>query len=116
MNIILGEENVQPLRDRYLVLSLDTFRIKTQSVRSYCLIDNVPLSEIKQMEQWRDLHENLMVNYARQNWTYCEQAIDHLRGKWNRVLDSFYIDLLQRIQLRKVHGIDSNWTPEIDRK
>lgn len=118
MNIIVGEENAQPLRDRYTVLSLDTFRITghDQLVKSFCVVETVPLQEIKQIDQWRDLHENLIKNYGRQNWNYCEQALQHLRGKWNKELDSFYTDLSERIQSRKTHGVDPAWSPVIDRK
>ena len=117
MNIILGEETVQPLRERYTVLSLDTFLIKGQDqpIRSYCVIETMPLAEIKQAEQWQDLHENLMINYGRQNWNFCEQAIEHLQGKWNRELDSFYQDLLVRVRARQDHGVDPAWSPVIQR-
>lgn len=118
MNIVIGEDNIQHLRDRYTVLSLDTFRVQGREdlVRSYCVIESVPLQEMKQLDQWRDLHENLMINYGRQNWNFCEQALEHLQGKWNQEMDSFYHDLQNRVQSRKPHGIDPTWTPVIDRK
>lgn len=118
MNIVVGEENAQPLRDRYTVLSLDTFRIAGQDhlIKSFCVVETVPLQEVKKIDQWQDLHENLMINYGRQNWNYCEQALEHLRGRWNRELDSFYQDLSQRIESRKPHGVDPAWSPVIDRK
>lgn len=118
MNIILGEERAQDMQDRYTVLSLDTFIVAghDRPVKSFCVIETVPLEEIKLMHQWRDLHENLMTNYARQNWNFCEQALEHLQGKWNRELDSFYQDLSARIQARKPYGVDPEWTPAIERK
>lgn len=118
MNIVVGEENARPLRDRYTVLSLDTFRVAghEQLIKSFCVVESMPIQEIKQLDQWRDLHENLMLNYQRQNWNYCEQALEHLQGKWNKELDSFYLDLAARVQSRKPHGVDPAWTPVIDRK
>lgn len=118
MNIILGEENAQPLQGRYTVLTLDTFLVpgRDHPVTSYCVIETVPLEEIKQIAQWKDLHENLMINYARQNWNFCEQALEHLQGKWNKELDSFYQDLANRIQARKPYGVDPAWTAAIERK
>ena len=118
MNIVIGEDKAQHLRDRYTVLSLDTFRVQGHEdlIRSYCVIESVPLQEMKQLDQWRDLHENLMINYGRQNWNYCEQALEHLQGKWNQEMDSFYQDLQERVQSRKPHGVDPAWTPVIDRK
>lgn len=117
MNIILGEDTVRPLKERYTVLPLDSFQIngQDQPIQSYCVIETVPLTEIKQTKQWQDLHENLMINYGRQNWHYCEQAIGHLQGKWNRELDSFYQDLLARVQARRDHGVDPTWSPVIQR-
>jgi hypothetical protein len=117
MNIILGEEHAQTLQERYTILSLDTFQVAghDQPVKSYCVIENVPVQEIPKIDQWRNLHENLIINYGRQNWNFCEQAIEHLQGKWNKELDSFYQDLLDRVESRKPYGVDPAWSPVIER-
>lgn len=111
MNIILGEDVAREMAERYTVLSLDTFRVTGQScpVKSYCLIEQVPLDEMLQMQSWKDLHENLMINYALKNWNYCEQAIEHLMGKWDGQLDSFYVDLKTRIDSLKDQVLDPDW-------
>lgn len=117
MNIILGDDRAQSLADRYTVLPLDTFYLSSlqQNIRSYCVVESMPISELSQFQQWYDLHGKLIDNYARQNWQFCEQAIEHLLGKWNRELDTFYQDLLLRVQSRKPHGVDPDWTPIIER-
>lgn len=114
MNIILGEEQAQALADRYTILSLDTFLIKGQIVRSFCVVENLPITEMPTLDICRELHENLMTNYALRNWNYCEQAIDYLMGRWNRELDTFYLDLARRIQDCKQRPQD-DWTPVITR-
>ena len=117
MNIVLGEEHALSLSDRYTVLRLDTFFVQGQSdpIKSYCVIEYMPSEELEQTVQWSVLHEKLMENYAKQNWVFCEQAIEHLMGKWNRELDSFYLNLLIRIRERQGQGYDEGWSPIITR-
>lgn len=117
MNIILGEDRAQSLSDRYTVLPLDTFYMRQsgQNVKSYCVVESLPVAELYQFDQWYDLHGKLIENYAKQNWDFCEQAIEHLLGKWNKELDTFYQDLLMRVRARKPHGVDPDWTPLIER-
>jgi hypothetical protein len=97
MNILLGEENVAQIDEKYTVLELDTIRISGQDIKAYCVVEQLPLYEMLTLEQFRDLHENLMKNYKSKNWKYCIDAIEHLKGKWKGDLDSFYDDLNSRI-------------------
>jgi hypothetical protein len=117
MNIILGEEAARPLMERYTVLPLDTFQITGQeaATQSYCVIEALPVQDLRQIDQWRDLHEKLMINYARRNWNYCEQAIQHLMGRWNGELDTFYLELSGRIEKFKQQDPGPDWSPVIAR-
>jgi hypothetical protein len=95
-------------------LELDLFQTNTQEtpVPAYCLVENVPIQELAQADQWRDLHGKLMENYRRANWAFCEQALEHLIGKWNGEVDSFYQDLRQRVEnLRDQGRSQSDWDP-----
>jgi hypothetical protein len=47
------------------------------------------------------------------DWSYCEQALEHLRGKWGGELDSYYADLQARIERLKTQNLDNNWSPMI---
>lgn len=117
MNIILGIQNIKDISDRYIVLELDTLRVSTQSdpVTAYCVLDQMPLQDIVQLDQWRELHQNLIKNYRLRNWNFCEQAIEHLRGHWQGELDTFYDDLLQRVQQLQTAEPDEAWDGVIDR-
>lgn len=118
MNIILGKENIDPIKDRYIILELDSFRFSSLNdpVTAYCLISDVNLETMLQLQQWQDLHSNLIKNYKQANWNYCEQALDFLRGKWNGELDSFYDELQSRIRDLKLRVIDAaDWDSVIDR-
>lgn len=117
MNIILGEDQAQALAEKYTVLSLDTFSVgnNPEPIRSFCVIETLPLGEIPQIDSFRDLHESLMVNYARRNWSFCDQAIEHLMGRWNHELDSFYADLSSRVQQYRLQEPPEDWSPIINR-
>lgn len=118
MNIILGQENAEKIQDQYVVLELDTMRLANldQPVTAYCLIEKLSLEEMMQIEQFRGLHKNLMKNYFLRNWQYCENALNHLRGKWNGELDSFYDTLSDRVSTFKNQTLDNNWDGFVDRR
>ena len=115
MNIILGRENVEHAQEKYTVLELDTLLINgaADPVTAYCLIEQIPIDQISNIDQFRDLHNNLMTNYRKRNWKYCEDAIEHLRGKWGGELDSFYTEMNQRIAQLKQQVLDDSWTGTI---
>lgn len=115
MNIILGRENIQEAQDKYTVLELDTLLINGSSdpVTAYCLVEQVPIDQIAGIDQFRDLHNNLIKNYRQQNWKFCEDALEHLRGKWGGELDSFYMELGSRIADLKQQDLDASWTGTI---
>ena len=111
MNIILGRENVEQAQEKYTVLELDTLIINgaADPVTAYCLIEQVPIDQIAGMDQFRDLHNNLMANYRKRNWKYCEDAIEHLMGQWGGELDSFYAEMSQRITWLRQQILNKDW-------
>lgn len=117
MNIIFGIESVTPFEERYTVLELDTFVLHPtdEVVTAYCLVETIPVQEMPAVESLKDLHSTLMAEYRKRNWHYCEDAIAHLTGKWNSELDSFYIELLQRIMKLKQEDLPEDWTGRVDK-
>ena len=53
MNIILGEDQYQALKDQYIILELDTLVINGDEIPSYCVLDakSIPLDEMTQVLQ-----------------------------------------------------------------
>jgi hypothetical protein len=111
MNIILGRENVQNVQDLYVVLELDTIRFadELEPITAYCIVENVPLLEMSNIDKYRDLHINLMRNFRLRNWNYCEDALSHLYGRWSGEVDTFYNDLSKRILQYKSQVLDDKW-------
>ena len=115
MHIILGEQIAQAVSEKYVVLELDSFQTAEQDapISAFCVIENVPIDELVQVERYRDLHQQLIKNYRAANWKFCEDALEHLRGRWNGEVDSFYEVINQRIQKQKQSADSSQWNPAI---
>lgn len=104
MKIVLAtEHDIKPVKDKYLVLELDTFRIKENIVPSWCIIDagDIPLSEMTQLDHYKTQHENLIKNYKKGNLNFVEQMLEHLKGKFGGTVDSFYTELYSRTKQPK---------------
>jgi hypothetical protein len=112
MHIIFGEEIGQAAAEKHIVLELDTFEIKGKEspMTAYALVEHVPLQDMPTMNHFHDLHTNLMVEYRKRNWKYCEDAMEHLQGKWNGDLDTFYTELSARIQRLKTESLPNTWS------
>jgi hypothetical protein len=112
MNIIIDPENFEQLSEKYTVLELDTFCLTDQDnrkIKAYCVLENIPFTELANLPKLRELHENLLIEYRKQNWNYCKQAIEHLLGKWNHELDTFYDSLLKRVLDLELNDLPSDW-------
>lgn len=112
MHIVLESYLTDEIREKYIILPLDTFYYaQTDATEvAYCMIENTPIAEMPQIDQWQSLHNKLIENYRQQNWKFCEDAIDHLRGRWGGELDSFYANLSERVERYKTIELDSSWT------
>lgn len=110
MNIVFDDQ-IQELGSRYIVLELDTFWIpETQKHRTaYCVLESVPLDELQNIEAYKKIHADIIKYYKQQYWTYCEHAIEGMRGRWAGVLDSFYDDLLDRVKQYQENPPPQDW-------
>ena len=117
MNIIFGSELTEQIQTRYTILELDTFSLlpSNEVKTAYCLIQSIPLEEMIEIQSLKDLHSNLMVEYRKRNWRYCEDVIEHLTGKWGGEVDTFYSELYQRIQTLKQADLPQDWTGRVDK-
>jgi hypothetical protein len=106
------------IKSKYILLELDTFHFSdiNSNKTAYCLIESTPIQEMFTLDKNLELHKNLVKNYKLRNWKYCEDALEHLLGKWNGEIDSFYNTIVERIQQFKIQNLDSNWTSVIPRQ
>jgi hypothetical protein len=113
MNIIFGNEH--NLDNKHIVLELDTIRFGNNGPErtAYCVVETVPLQEMPMVENLKELHQTLMMEYRSKNWSACERIIEQLTGMWGGELDSFYVELQTRIEHLKTQDLDDSWTPVI---
>ena len=109
MNIIFGREYVSRLDARYTVLELDTFNIQGQEVTAFCVVEQVPILDMPKVDSMKSLHQNLLENFRKGDWNYCEQALEHLKGFWNQELDTFYNSIGERIKAKGSSELTENW-------
>jgi hypothetical protein len=101
MNIIFGRENAEKLREKYTILDLEKLVVEGKEVEVFCLIpaEKIALPDLPQLEQWTKLHNDFLHGYHTQQWNYCRQCIEYLMGKFGGELDTFYEEILNRIDI-----------------
>ncbi len=111
MHIIFGQQSAEQAKEKYTVLELDRIRLEPLGpvIDTYCVIENVPIEEIAQLENYQRLHTKLMENYRRKDWNFCEQALEHLHGRWGGVANSFYDEISNRIAKYKEQDPGDDW-------
>jgi len=116
MNIIFGDA-VNQVADTHTVLELDTFKLmpSEQLVTTYCVIDNIPLTEFSHLENNKHIHQQLIEQYQQRNWIYCQSAVHSLKGRWNGEMDTFYQHLAERIDEYIANAPGDDWTPVLIR-
>lgn len=117
MHIIFGQEQADVISQNHTVLELDTFRFMPQNViqTAYTVVENIPIEDLSRLSFQKDLHHNLMENYRKGDWNFCEQAIEQLIGAFGGEVDSFYADLQTRIDNLKENDPGEFWDPIIEK-
>jgi len=117
MHIILGDDQKSQLEDKYTLLELDQIRFAPDddSVQAYCVLENIPVDELPKLHELSHLHSKLMENYCKQNWNFCEQALEHLQGRWGGQLDTFYTEIAERIAKYKSQDMSNEWDPALQK-
>lgn len=113
MKVIFGKHQAEEINSRMTVLELDTFFQPglTEPITTYAVLDNttITLQEIPVLQNFVELHNTMMDEYRKRNWSFCEQAIEHLEGKWKGELDSFYQSLTERLAKLKEAELPEDW-------
>lgn len=101
MNIIIGREPANELRDRFIVLELETISEPNQpELTAFCVVpaEKVKIQDVAQIEQYILLHEQLIKELNKsENPKFVLDAIDHLYGQFGGELDTFYDFLKEKL-------------------
>ena len=115
---IIFNPNIDDLDKKFILLELDTFfdPVTQKLAPAYCLIEQIPVEQYVSLAAYQETHSNLLRYYRQRHWTYCEHAIEKLMGHWNGEVDSFYSNLLERVQYYQMNPPDDDWTGYINQK
>jgi hypothetical protein len=100
VEIIFGRENAEELRKKYTVLDLETITAEDSTqIEVFCLIpaDKISIADLPTLGQWTKLHDEFLHGYQTKQYDYCRQCIEHLMGKFGGEVDTFYEEILRRI-------------------
>lgn len=99
MDIIFGRENADKLREQYIVLDLETVEQDGVSIEVFCLVsgDKVSLADMMQIDAWIKLHNDFLNGYRTKQYKFCRDCIDSLKGRFGGEVDTFYDEILRRI-------------------
>lgn len=100
MYIIFGKENAEQLRERHIVLELETFDQVDKKGTAYCVIqpESIALGDMPDVERLGRLHQATVDAWNRKDYAVVTEGIGHLKGRFGGSLDSFYEIIEQRIK------------------
>ncbi len=101
MWIIVGKEAADKLVGNYTILELETHDSAQGPVTAYCVVEaeKIPLMDIPNIAHHKALHNEFVKEYRNGNYKFCKDAAEHLIGLFGGEVDSFYQEIIQRIDL-----------------
>ena len=101
MELIFNRETAEALGDKYTILELETFDVEGKLLEVFCLIpaEKINLGELPDLEHNVKLHNHFVDALKTKNYKVCQDLQEHLMGKFGGEVDSFYEEIIKRIQL-----------------
>ena len=113
MQVVFGKNSKESLGDRFTFLELDTFYQEglVEPLTAYAVIgaEDINLEELSTLDNFTRIHNDMLKEYKKQNWAYCHQALEHLKGRWRKNLDSFYEIFEARIKDLENTNLSADW-------
>lgn len=98
MQIVWDQTVAERLKNSHTVLELETFDVDGKQLTAYCVVPpEKVISEIAQLDSIKTLHSGFIQAYQNKDYKLCKDVSEHLLGKFGGELDSFYQEILSRI-------------------
>jgi hypothetical protein len=98
MQIIWNREAAESLRTNQTVLELETFPVGEQTITAYCVIPAERVfPDIARLEDLKQLHQSFISAFNEKNYQLCQDIAPELIGRFGGELDSFYEEILKKI-------------------
>ena len=99
MQIVWDKDAVEQLRKSHTVLELETFDVKGVPITTWCVVpaDKIGLAGFTTLQNYIEIHEAFIKAYNEGNYKLCRDCLEHLPGQFGGELDTFYEEILKRI-------------------
>jgi hypothetical protein len=98
MQIIWNPDLVEKIKNSQTVLELETFDVEGKNFTAYCIVPAEKLIlEIASLENNQRLHEEFIKALHNKDYVLCQDIAVFLKGKFGGELDTFYEEVLSRL-------------------
>lgn len=99
MQIIWDQAAAEQLKNSHTVLELETFDVKGIRVPTYCVVpaEKIGLAGFATLDRCKELHSAFVKAYYDKDYKLCRDIVEHLMGKFGGELDTFYDEIMGRI-------------------
>ena len=99
MQIIFDEKLVPELREKYVVLELDTVKQPKMAapITLYALIETIEFDKISRLPELCQQHQTMIEAYKNSKWDDAKFNAYALKGSWRGELDEFYESVISTV-------------------
>jgi hypothetical protein len=101
MHIVWNQEVVDRLKEKHVLLPLETFKLEDRDITCYCLVptEKIGIEGWSNLDRYKELHEHFVQAYYNKEYDFCRGVALLLKGQFGGELDSFYDEILSRLEL-----------------
>ena len=98
MQIIWDQAVAEKLMNSHTILELETFNVDDKQLTAYCVVPAEKiLSEMAQLAGNKELHVAFVTAFNEKDYPRCLELYTHLMGKFGGEVDTFYEEIVNRI-------------------
>ena len=98
MQIIWDQKAIEKIKNSHTVLELETFVVGNETITAYCVVPAEKiLNEFIQLDANKELHNVFVTALKEKNYPVCKELYEHLMGKFGGEVDTFYEEIVNRI-------------------
>jgi len=100
MQIVWNNEVAETLKSSHTVLELETFEVEGKPLTAYCVVppEKIGLAGFATLDTFKNLHAGFIQALKQKDYKLCKDSAEHLMGQFGGELDSFYEEILKRIE------------------
>ena len=98
MQIVWDQEVIKKLKNSHTVLELETFDVEGTPITAWCVVPAEKIGlNLASLDGLKDLHAKFVEAWNNKEYNLCQDISRHLMGQFGGELDTFYEEILQRI-------------------